>query len=70
MNKSQNEQVLSVLKAGRGITALEAQAKFGIMRLAARIKDLKDDGHNIVSQKVDVRNRNGNSVKVARYWIA
>ena len=70
MTKTQNQQVLDALKAGQGITALDAQNQFGIMRLAARINDLKADGHKIVSQKVDVRNRYGQSVKVAKYWIA
>ncbi len=67
--KTQNEQVLDVLKKGRAITALDAQERFGIMRLAARIADLKAEGHRIVSQKVDVRNRYGQSVKVAKYWM-
>ena len=69
MTKTQNQQVLETLKAGQGITALDAQKQFGIMRLAARIADLKAEGHKIVAQKVDVRNRYGQSVKVAKYWM-
>ena len=69
MTKTQNQQVYDYLKAGNGITALDAQNEFGIMRLAARIADLKAEGHKIVAQKVDVRNRYGQSVKVAKYWM-
>lgn len=69
MTKTQNQQVLEHLKAGQGITALDAQSQFGIMRLAARIADLKAEGHRIVAQKVDVMNRYGQSVKVAKYWM-
>ncbi len=69
MNKTQNEQILESLKNGIGLTALDAQERFGIMRLAARIADLKAEGHRIVAQKVDVMNRYGQSVKVAKYWM-
>ncbi len=69
MNKTQNEQILESLKAGQGLTAFEAMNQFGIMRLASRINDLKSSGHNIVSQRVEVRNRHGQPVKVAKYWL-
>jgi hypothetical protein len=68
--KTQTAQVLEALHNGSGITSLEAQERFGIMRLAARIKDLKDDGYCITSQMVSVTNRYGDSVKVAKYWLA
>lgn len=69
MTKTQNEQILTTLKSGIGLTALEAQERFGIMRLASRINDLKAAGHKIVSQRVEVRNRHGQPVKVAKYWM-
>ena len=70
MNKTQNEQILEVLKSGGSITALEAQNRFGIMRLASRINDLKSSGHTIISRMVSVQNRQGHAVKVARYSLA
>lgn len=69
MTKTQNQQILDHLKNGKGITALEAQSQFGIMRLAARINDLKADGHPIVAQKVKVKNRYGQDVSVAKYLL-
>lgn len=45
--KSQNTQILEYLKRGRTLSALGALDRFGTMRLAARVKDLRDDGHAI-----------------------
>jgi len=67
--KSQTQQILEALESGSGLTALDAQERFGIMRLAARINDLRASGHNIISQRVSVTNRHGETVKVARYWL-
>ena len=45
--KSQNTLILEHLKRGRKITPLHAMGVFGVYRLAARIKELRDAGHNI-----------------------
>lgn len=47
MSQSQNNLVLSHLKAGHTITPIEALGKFGVFRLAARIYDLRAAGHTI-----------------------
>lgn len=57
--KSQNEKILKHLKSGKKLTAMEALNKFKCFRLAARIRDLKDQGHNILSVMVK---RNGSYV--------
>ena len=44
---SQNIQVLTLLKQGRKLTALDALREIGCMRLAARIYDLRGVGHEI-----------------------
>ena len=44
---SQNQLVLDDLKAGRLVTPAGAMADHGIMRLAARIADLRGRGHKI-----------------------
>ena len=46
---SQSQQILEYMKAGNGITPLDALHKFGCLRLGARIYDLKRDGHKIVT---------------------
>ena len=46
---AQNQKVLAHLKTGRNITAVSAMALYGVFRLAARIKELKDLGNIIKS---------------------
>lgn len=62
---SQNELVLQHLKAFGSIMPLEAQMKYGIMRLGARIWELKSEGLLIESSLVDV----GNGKKVSQYRL-
>jgi Helix-turn-helix domain len=46
---SQNNIVLKHLKAGNSLSQLEALGVFRIYRLASRINDLRDAGHDIQS---------------------
>ena len=50
--KSQNERILQHLKRGRKITPLDALEKFGCFRLAARISDLRSQGHVISTENM------------------
>ena len=52
---TQNKQILKDLKAGKSITPLDALLKYGCMRLAARIYDLKEAGHIIKDIRVKIR---------------
>lgn len=52
--ETQNEQILQWLMKRRSITPLEALHMFGCLRLAARIFDLRADGHNIETQRIEV----------------
>ena len=45
---SQTHQILQYMKA-KPITAKQALIMFGCFRLAARILDLRDGGHNIIT---------------------
>jgi len=44
---SQTKQILDYLEQGNSLTAIDALNLFGCFRLSARIKDLKDSGHQI-----------------------
>lgn len=44
---SQRTDILAHLKRGRSITALDALQQFGCFRLAARIAELRQMGHEI-----------------------
>lgn len=48
-NTSQNQTVLEHLQKHKSITGWDAISKYHITRLAARIKNLKDSGHNIIT---------------------
>lgn len=44
---TQSEQILSALKKGKTVSALEALLQFNCLRLAARIRDLRNQGYRI-----------------------
>ena len=62
--KSQCDLILSKLKQGKSLTAIDA-FEMGIMRLAARIHNLRSIGHNIVS----TTERSATGARFARYSL-
>lgn len=48
--KGQSKQILEHLQKGYTITPMEALDLFGCFRLGARIWDLKDEGHEIITE--------------------
>lgn len=66
MKKSHKQLILEHLKAHGCITAAEAISRFRCYRLAARISDLKADGHNIITDNKDA---DGNTVNYAIYRL-
>ena len=44
---SQSKEILNHLKAGNELNPMLALERFGCMRLAARISDLRAEGHQI-----------------------
>lgn len=69
IKESQCEKILNHLKTNGSITPLEAMSEYGIMRLASRISDLKDQGYKIRSAIVSSRNRNGDKVHYSVYSL-
>ena len=67
--ESQNQMIAEYLKSGKSITGLEALHKFGCMRLASRIHDLKDRGMNIVGSMVYNTDDEGRRKKWKVYWL-
>jgi len=61
---SQSDLILFHMMDGSTLTSLEALKKFGCFRLAARIGDLKKDGHKIQKRTITV-----NKKKIAQYRI-
>lgn len=65
----QKDMILSYMRKHRCITPKEAEQKFGCMRLAARIKDLRDDGYNISMKMKTGKNMFGKTVAFAVYRL-
>lgn len=63
---TQSEMILEALQRGEAVTPLFALQRFGCFRLGARIWDLKQAGHEIDMQLIDV----GNGKHVASYSLA
>jgi hypothetical protein len=64
---SQQTQVLNHLKR-EPLTPLVALRKYGTLRLAALVYNLKDEGHNIVTERVNVGTKNSPKF-VAKYSL-
>ena len=62
---TQNEQILAALKHGP-LTPIEALERFGCFRLAARVGELRQQGHLIGVEKVTTPT----GKHVARYRLA
>lgn len=50
--KSQIQQILKWLESGRKLTPIDALNRFGCFRLSARIDQLRNEGHHIVTQTI------------------
>ena len=65
---SQELEILSHIKRNGSITPLEALQEYGCMRMAARVYDLRSQGHNIVSIEKSVMTPKGRK-KWAEYRL-
>lgn len=66
---TQTERVLRHLNDFGSITQLDALREYGIMRLGARIWELRRDGHEIASELVEGVNRYNEKTRYARYTM-
>tara|TARA_B100001094_G_scaffold205151_2_gene199085 strand:+ start:1595 stop:1816 length:222 start_codon:yes stop_codon:yes gene_type:complete len=67
--KNQKEAVLNHLKKFETITSLEAISEYGATRLSGIIYTLRKEGFNIESLPFIKRNRFGNTVTLAKYYL-
>lgn len=65
---TQKQLILEHLRKFRSITQRDA-LEFGCYRLASRIAELKDLGHDIRREMVTDRNQAGETIRYARYWL-
>lgn len=67
---TQTEMVKQYMKDFGSISQAEAFTDLGVMRLAARIADLRNEGVSIIVESETSKNRYGEKVTYARYRIA
>ena len=67
--KTQCEKILEHLREGLPITQRKAELGYGVWRLAARIHNLRQMGHQIGRRMVEVPTRDGRRAKVAEYFL-
>ena len=67
--KSQCERLLEHLKLGLPLTAQRALYGYSCSRLAARMWDLRQVGHQIELRMVEVPTRDGRTARVAEYRL-
>ena len=50
--EAQTKQILAHLESGQSITPIDALQLFSCFRLSARIKNLRDQGHKVVTNMI------------------
>lgn len=66
---NQLQRIIRHLQMFGSITALEAMQEYGIMRLAARIADLKKKGYKFKHERIGSINRFGEKVYFTKYIL-
>lgn len=66
---TQTQRVMRYLKDFGSISSHEAFTELGIVRLASRICELRQDGHPIKDKWEHSVNRYGDKVQFKRYWL-
>ena len=64
-SNSQNASILAYLSRRKSLTALSALERFGCFRLAARIYELREQGHRIQSRVIEASGK-----RIAEYYLA
>jgi len=67
---SQKHYILNHLRKYGSINPMTALREYGVFRLSARIKDLRDDGFTIKTKRVESRSSlTGNFTSYAQYFL-
>lgn len=69
MKTTQCDRIIRHLRDYGSITSIEAITEYGILRLASRINDLKQKGHNVVSETATGKNRYGEKIRYSIYRL-
>ena len=69
MRDTKTKKVLEHLKKYSGLTPKQALDRYGVMRLASIVFNLRQQGHPIKSTEVKVKDKFGGTCKVAKYYL-
>ena len=69
MKTTQNDMILRHLQDYGSITTWEAIQEYGVTRLSARIRDIKDKGYIITDEWQSSLNRYGEMVSYKKYSL-
>ena len=69
MKMTQCQKVLEYMKRYGSITQLDALRDIGCMRLASRISDLRSQGYAIGRRMKTSKNREGDDIYFAEYYL-
>ena len=70
MKTTQCDRILQHMRDFGSISSLEAMSDYGIMRLASRINDLKNQGYDIISETKTSKNRYNETTHYSVYSLA
>ena len=63
---TQTQRILIYLQSGKQLTPIDALKKFGCFRLAARISDLRSQGHTIWTNYITKDNKTFAAYKLSK----
>ena len=66
---TQCERIRQYIKDFGSITTYEAVMDIGVLRLGARISEMRKRGENIRGEREYVKNRYGKKVPIVRYFL-
>ena len=66
---TQKDKIIAYIHKYGSITPLDALREFGCMRLATRVFELKEDGYRIKTVMEKTKNKSGEPVCYARYFL-
>lgn len=66
---NQQNRVLEYIKQFGGITSFQAYTELGITQLAARVRNLEDDGYRFNRERVHTLNKFGEKVSFVNYTL-
>ena len=66
---NQAQKILEYMRKHGSITGVEAYENFRCMRLPARIFELKEQGHNITSERIRFKSADGETDGYSKYTL-